>query len=81
MRSADDMTPPTTGNASGRRRRGQLMSWDAEAVRKDLSARQSDFVHLDGPGGTQTPEKVASAGARTCPRKTPRIVAPVSCEP
>jgi len=41
------------------------MSYDVEAIRKDFPALQSCFVHLDGPGGTQTPESVAWAVART----------------
>jgi cysteine desulfurase family protein (TIGR01976 family) len=38
--------------------------FDVEAVRKRFSSLADDFVYLDAPGGTQTPDEVGEAVAR-----------------
>jgi cysteine desulfurase family protein (TIGR01976 family) len=40
-------------------------SFDVTAVRKRFSALSGDFVFLDAPGGTQVPDEVGDAVART----------------
>jgi cysteine desulfurase family protein (TIGR01976 family) len=39
-------------------------SFDVAAVRARFTALRDDFVYLDAPGGTQTPDEVAAAVAR-----------------
>jgi cysteine desulfurase family protein (TIGR01976 family) len=39
-------------------------SFDVAAVRERFTALRDDFVYLDAPGGTQTPDEVAEAVAR-----------------
>src|SRR5580693_8266691 len=40
-------------------------AFDVTAVRKRFSALSGDFVFLDAPGGTQVPDEVGEAVART----------------
>ena len=41
-----------------------VSAFDNAAVRSRFSSLRSDFVFLDAPGGTQTPDEVADAVAR-----------------
>lgn len=41
------------------------MSYDVEAIRQHFPALRSGTAHFDGPGGSQTPDVVAEAVART----------------
>jgi cysteine desulfurase family protein (TIGR01976 family) len=41
------------------------MSYDVEAVRRHFPALKAGYAHFDGPGGSQTPDVVADAVART----------------
>ena len=41
-----------------------MTTFDIAAVRGRFSSLRGDFVFLDAPGGTQTPDEVAAAVAR-----------------
>jgi cysteine desulfurase family protein (TIGR01976 family) len=41
------------------------MSYDVQAVRRQFPALKAGYAHFDGPGGSQVPESVADAVART----------------
>jgi cysteine desulfurase family protein (TIGR01976 family) len=47
------------------------MSYDVEAVREHFPALKAGYAHFDGPGGSQVPDVVADAVART-------LVAPIA---
>src|SRR5215831_1352141 len=55
---------------------GSAPSADVAAIRARFSSLTDDFVYLDAPGGTQTPDEVADAAARVYLEASGNIGAP-----